>query len=504
MRKIALLLVVVLVACAFAVTVGIISYETTKKTSTLALLKSNDISLPDGLNGGEFGLFFYDENGEMYRTDEDAPFDRQKPLVVLSYALMQGIEDDGEDYVSPWQSSGYNVGALIWNQMSEDDGAAAEEKIWTAGGAFIQRNNKGGYAKERLPYSVAECMTAYYLDFMEQSQFEGGEIRFVGHSVGGQLITAVASYLVTLEQNGLIDRDFLPDRVTLLDCVFSNNLSNKYINWLEKPLNGSIFLAAETIKSLKEKGAAVEYVRSSFIDMYTETGGGAKGGFANLTNQTTFLELRSDWLYYDRNQTMLTSLGEKHLFSRMWYTNALIEPIPLDYSSEKTVQYGVSPNTPTSYTYARAGTKYLMQHNLTEFGGDDRQYSMNSRVPLVAGFAALSNDGCLDSRLKNRIDGVKVELYLTEAAGGRLITSTTTKYGGFYQLPIEPIYIYNTEGKEFFIAIKPLEGYNISGKPESDGYFLMKNGINQNAKSDSFYIYDTEQIKIINIGLTHN
>lgn len=504
MRKLSVFIVIVLTACALAATVGIINYETTKETSTLALLKSCDISLPEELRQEEFGLFFYDENGGKHRADEDTSFDRKNPLVILSYALMQGIEEDeNDDIYSLWQERGYNVGVLIWNQLSEDDGAAIEEKIWSGGGVFIKRTTKGGYAKKKLQYSVAECMTAYYLDFMAASGFEGEEIRFVGHSVGGQLLTAMSSYLLTLEQNGLIGEDFLPDRLTLLDSFFTNNLSGEYISWLEKPLNGSVFLAASTLKSLKEKGVAVEYVRSSFIDMYTETGAGAKGGFEKLTEQTVFLELRSDWLYYGDNEPILTSLAEKHLFSRRWYKNALVFQAPFDYSSEETLQYGVSPNTPTSYTYARAGTKYIMQLNYTEYGGDDRQYSTNSRVPLISGFAVLDEDGCLGSRLKDRVDGVKVGLYLTEESGGRLITSTTTKKGGFYQLPIEPIYIFNTEGKEFYIAITPPEGYNISGKTDCAGYFLMKNGINQNAKSDSFFIYNTEQLKIINIGLTY-
>lgn len=504
MRKLSVFIVIVFTACALAATVGIINYEMTKEKSAPALLKVSDISLPEGLRQEEFGLFFYDENGEKYRSDGDTSFDGNKPLVILSYALMEGIEnDENDDIYSLWQAFGYNVGVLIWNQLSEDDGAAVEEKIWSAGGAFIKRTVKGGHAKKRLQYSVAECMTAYYLDFMAASGFEGGEIRFVGHSVGGQLLIAMSSYLLTLEQNGLIGKDFLPDRVTLLDCFLTNNLSGKYINWLEKPLNGSVFSAIDTVKALKEKGAAVEYVRSSFIDMYTETGGGAKDGFEKVTAQTAFLELRSDWLDYGINESMLSSFGEKHLFSRRWYKNALAEPLPFDYSSEETLQYGISPNTPTSYIYARAGAKYLMQLNFTEFGGDDRQYSTNSKVPLVSGFAVLDGDGCLGSRLKDRIDGVKVELYLTEESGGRLITSSITKNGGFYQLPIEPIYIFNTEGKEFYIAITPPEGYNISGKPDCAGYFLMKNDINQDGKSDSFFIYNTEQLKIINIGLTH-
>ncbi len=502
MRKFSVFIVIVFTACALAATVGIIHYETTKEKSTLTLLKSGDIALPEELRKEEFGLFFYDNNGETHRADEVTSFDNKKPLVILSYALMQGIDnDETENIYRLWQNQGYNVGILIWNQLSEDDGAAVEKKIWSAGGAFMKRTLNGGYAKKKLAYSVAECMTAYYLDFMTTSRFEGGEIRFVGHSVGGQLLVAMSSYLLALEQNAFINADFLPDRVTLLDSFFTNNMSDKYINWLEIPLNGSVFLATHTVNALKDKGAAVEYIRSSFIDMYTETGGGEKGGFEKLISQTTFLELRSDWPVID--QPMLSGLEEKHLFSRRWYNNALAEPIPFDYSSAETLQYGVSPNTPTSYIYARAGTKYLMRLNLTEAVADDIQYSTNSRVPLVSGFAIIDDDGCLDSRLKSRIEGVKVELYITEQGSARLITSTTTKIGGFYQLPIEPIYILNTEGKEFFIAIKPPEGYNISRKTQSEGHFLMKNDINQNGRSDSFFIYNTEQLKIINIGLTH-
>ncbi|MDD4315861.1 MAG: hypothetical protein PHC84_01725 [Clostridia bacterium] len=501
MRKFSLFVLIVMTACAVAVTAVIIHQELNKDTSTLALLRTEDISLPEGLKEDEFGLFFFDGEGNKHRSTADAPFDANKPVVILSYALMQGIEDSGEDIYSAWQCAGYNVGILIWNQLSEDDGAAVEQKIWSSGGRFLERKSRIMYSRHRLEYSVTECMTAYYLDFMTRNGFCGSEIRFVGHSVGGQLVAAVASYLLALEKAAYIGEEYLPDRMTLLDCYLTNNLSDKYISWLEKNIEGTVFCVADAVRELRAKGAAVEYVRSSFIDMFTETGAGAKGGFDLLIAEAAFLELRSDWLNY-QSGSMLSDLAPKHLFSRLWYQNALNEPLPPDYASGMTLQYAVSPITPSIYMCARAGTKYAMYVNMTESGEDDRQFSMNSRVPLVSGCAFFDRDGDgrLDERLKDRIDGVKVELYLIEEGEDTLITSTTTKNGGFYQLPIEPIYIFNTEGKEFYIAIKVMEGYNITVKGGASN--ILTNGIKTNKKSDSFFLYNKEQLKIINIGLT--
>lgn len=484
--------------------------------SALKLLKPEDIYTPTEIIDDNFGLFFYDDDGNRIRTtNKNVPFDVNKPVIIYAHGMSKGFGIDnpeGFNNYKKWQQNGYNVGCFVWSQFADDSPFLSERKVWGSKKEdmrFLYRNNQGKevYETSDLPqYSMAQAFVAYYYDFISKSGFQGSEIRFQGMSLGAQLITASCSYLMALEQNNVIDKSFFPDRVTLFDAFFTNIKSDVYIDWLKREVgpDGSAALALDTVKLLRSKGVAVEYIRSSPVEITTKMGTGSKSSFSDMLKETVYLDYNSDWLGAGGGLTdIMNGMEAKHCIGLKWYNKMISYPLPADFSAKGSGQYGISPNTPTSFAYARMGTAYSMHSNYTLDPSDDVQYSTNVNVPFVAGFAFVdeNKNGNYDERLKSRVDEVKVELYLKEEGGNKLIGVTRSR-NGYYQLPIEPIYITHTDGKEFFVKVRVPEGYVITpSKGDSDKYYMMTNNINENHHSESFFIYSKKELKIINIGI---
>lgn len=501
----------IVASAAVAITIVIQGMGWSDGLERIQLIKPEDVYLPKEIFEEDFGLFLYDAQGNKIRTtQENAPFDINKPVIIFAYDMNYGCEVNSSglsEYYNSWQQKGYNVALFQWNQDISDDLAITQRKIW----ASNPRRKKGGktvYEYADAPnYSLAQIFVAYYYDFMINAGFRGKEIRFGGSSLGAQLITASCDYLLTLEQNDKISKEFLPDRVTLFDAFFTNDASNVYIDWRNKTIgeHGSISLASDTIKLLHSAGIAVEYVRSSCIDEVVIPEEGGTDYFAQIIKDTCFLDYHSGWLEEESISDIMQGTSNKHCLGQKWYNLMLEYPLPNDNSASNFNQYGVSPNVPTSYTLARMGTVYQMYENNTLAPSDDKQYSTNAKVPFVAGIAFddKNANGNYDERLFNRINGIKVELYLIEESSERLIGATHTK-NGYYEIPIEPIYIFNTEGKEFYIKVEMPSGYKPSLLGENEEYYLMTNDIKQDNKSQSFFIYSRNELKIKNIGLIRN
>lgn len=484
---------------AFIATTIALGYKqmTYEKERVVTLITPEDIYLPASINKKEFGLFFYDENTQKI-TSENATFDNNKPVIIFFQA---NKGDNEENYnILEWQRKGYNVGCFLWQQVADDDPYSAEKKIWGRTNLRYIANRQGVIESKDTPkYSMAETFVAYYYDFMSKQDFAGGEIRFQGLSHGAQLLIAVTSYLMELEREKLIDKSFFPDRVTLFEAFFSNNSDDTFVEWLGTTIGngGTMKLAQNTAKKMKETGIAIEYIRSSLAE-WTATSSNDKS-YNDFLNEVCLLDYQSDWL----KDISIATLQEKHQIGQKWYNKMLEYPMPIDTKIAALGQYSISPNVPTSYIFARMGTKYGMRENETFDPSDDIHFSTNTSVPLVAGFAFLdkNENGNNDSRIGSRLDGIQIELYVVEFDYNRLIGKTVTRNGGFYQLPIEPIYVFNTEGREFFIVVNTTA--NITPyMGDSENWYMMTNKINEDKKSNNFFIRKKEEQIIINIGLT--
>ncbi len=497
----------ILLIVVFVVLLGGVSFFAASgyKAGSVELVKVEDIHIPENVDDEKlFGLFFYNSDGTYNRSTEakeNINFDPNKPTVIFFHGVQLDLGyHDNEVMVNAggWVDAGYNAASFFWSQMSDLFPNVCVDSVWSR--EYIPfKYEKDGVAVEEttdmLNYSLAECFVAYYVDFMTQYDYNGSFINLQGLSLGGNMLTAVNSYLLTLEKHGLIGTELLPDRVTYFDTYLSSSYSDIFVPWLNDVIgeNGTTKMSYLVAKELRSRGVAVEYVASSMVSSLSEiNSNGDKDMFKNFTNETVLLN-------FDSSFTGVFNQSVKHTAGKNWYHNIVEEGHFYDYSAENPQDipaFAPSPAMPISYAYARIGTIYGMESNLSEYSyEDDRMFSENVTSAKIAGFAFRdkNNNGINDDRLYNRIDGVTVELY---EQSGTLLYTTQTSNGGFYQFDLSE----DALGKSCYVQIKAPAGFTV-GKYDTGSMLMMGNGINSNLKSNTFTLTDILDLKIINIGL---
>jgi hypothetical protein len=158
----------------------------------------------------------------------------------------------------------------------------------TASGEFVQPGKDGA---PPLPMSVGDLFFTHYITIMEQVQLQNqakpAEIRFVGHSLGGQLVLKTAHWLKVRIHDGVAGHPalgsawewMLPKRVALVDPYFSDStlgeeggrefLPGKQVyvckSWWffdcqwETVHSGTGREGARLMREMKEKGVVFEY-----------------------------------------------------------------------------------------------------------------------------------------------------------------------------------------------------------------------------------------------------
>ncbi len=493
---VAIVLVVILVAGAcFFVFTG-------HKNSAVELVKSSKITIPEEMDDDQlFGLFFYNADGTYTRTTEakeKVNFDPNKPTMIFFHGVQQNkgyYKNELVDSPEGWIEEGYNVASYFWSQLSDFMPTTCVNGVWERRAIPFKYEKDGEIIEkaESINYTIAECFVAYYVDFMAQYDYKGSQIYFQGLSLGGNLLIAVNSYLLTLNKAGLISDRLLPDRVTYHDTYLTSAPSTLFVPWLNKQIgeNGTLKMLYEVSKELISRGVAVEYVASSFVSDLTKLGAGDADLFDEFSKKVTYLNF--DASFAGINQ------GLSHIAGKEWYHKVITEPIYYDYAAQNPEENGIyapSPKAPISYIYARMGSSYDMEINNTRLTfSDDVIKSTNITAPKVAGFAYFdSNDnGINDDRLFNRINGINVELY---DSSDKLVATTTTSNGGYYEFLLEATAI----GKNYYVKIALPSG-KVVGKPDSGSMLCMGNGIKSDLKSNIVAINSTLDLKIINIGL---
>ncbi len=488
------------------VLIGGVSFFAVKgfETVDVELVKVEDIYIPENVDDEKlFGLFFYNADGTFNRSTEPKEkvnFDPNKPTVIFFHGVQIGLGyHDNELMVNPtgWVNAGYNAASYLWSQMSDFMPSICVDSVWSRKYVPFKYEKNGAAVEEKndtLNYSLAECFVAYYVDFMSQFDYKGSSIYLQGLSLGGNMLTAVNSYLLTLEKYGKIGTDLLPDRVTYFDTFLTNSNPELYVPWLNTVIGegGTTKMCYLVAKELRSKGIAVEYIASSMVSSLGEFAVGGNDMFKKFVDETVLLN-------FDSTFTGAINQPAKHVAGKNWYYRIIAEGLFYDYTAENPEAINalaVSPATPISYSYARIGTVYGMQKNPTEMDfEDDRMISENITKAKIAGFAYFdkNDNGINDDRLYNRIDGVTVELY---ESNGTLVSSTKTQNGGYYEFTLEE----NKLGKSYYVQIKEVSGYTV-GKYDTGAMLMMGNGIKTNQKSDTFTVADILELKIINIGL---
>lgn len=475
------------------------------KEGSVELVKVEDIYIPENVDEEKlFGLFFYNADGTFNRTTEakeNINFDPNKPTVIFFHGVQIGLGYHDNELMTNakgWVAEGYNVASYFWSQMSDFFPNVCVKSVWSR--EYIPfKYEKDGVAveenKDMLNYSLAECFVAYYVDFLSQYDYKGSFINLQGLSLGGNMLSAVNSYLLALERNGKIGKELLPDRVTYFDTYMSSSYSDTFVPWLNSVIgeNGTTKMAYLVAKELRSRGIAVEYVASSMVSNLGEfNSSGDKDMFKRFTDETVLLN-------FDCAFTGALNQPAKHIAGKNWYHRIVSVGHFYDYTAENPEgisAYAPSPAMPISYAYARMGAIYGMEKNQTELDfDDDKMLSENITSAKIAGFAFRdkNNNGINDDRLYNRIDGVTVELY---EQSGTLLQSTQTKNGGYYEFSLSDSQL----GKSYYVQIKAKDGFTV-GKYDTGAMLMMGNGINTNLKSNTFTLTDILEIKIINIGL---
>ena len=200
------------------------------------------------------------------------------------------------DLAAAWLTAGYNVGILYWNQFADEGEVKdAEAKIWTIHGPQAMRWRKldGSYEHYDTTDSVTRLLYKSLKNNMEN--FNGSELRIVGHSLGNQIALSVADLLRADIALDKISSNLLPDRIGLLDPFYSNGAKD-YLNgdWAGER---SRWAANRLINA----GVAIEAYRSSAVTSSVFVGDAND----SLMEKTAFTELRP-WYFHS------WEINEKH------------------------------------------------------------------------------------------------------------------------------------------------------------------------------------------------
>jgi pimeloyl-ACP methyl ester carboxylesterase len=492
MKKLIVIVALALVI-AFATTVALLGYKKQCEPEPFVVPKISEMDLHDALKTTSFGLYYYDGDTAKNVIYDDFEIDETKPMVITTHGMKDGngyemsIGFSGMQY---WQDAGYNCFIFRWTQLADDlDPFSIERKEWSGRSSqatkFYYKGENGEKTAETVnipQYSLAEMFVAYYNEFMTKYDMKSPEIRLMGHSMGGQLVMAIASYTKTAIDGGGMNPRYMYNRITMLDPFLSSEPNNVPIDWLDRTTgeNGSAGLVIEICKEYAAMGIPVEYIHSGYADILVN----AKHR-KELEENTIFIRVNSAYIPGD----FFSAIAPKHQVAIDW-TN---ESMPYKYFDDTFNQnYAGAPSTPTIYVMAQHGAVYEMRKNLTEDPVDDVIYSSKLNNGVIGGYAFFdeNDNGLCDDSFLNMRESVKVELY----EGNRLVSTAYTNRGGYYKFSVTADLV----GKNLKIKtdITPAQKAVVTGER-----LLWSNIINSNGESDVFTLSDIKEIKIANIGI---
>jgi len=379
------------------------------------------------------GLFWTGwEDGELLRLKADteegaALIDKKKPTVILIHGVVNGSYPhgdtgfwvdkswaQGDDFLDGydgasvnlcrlWQDLGYNVGYFNYSRFADEGGGGSqvedimavataaypiECKIWGTDGVNGTQYRKpdGSYSeKDALNFSITETFAGEYMRAVKLlPDFEGEEVQFIGHSMGGLLANTSAYLLGELADAGRIDKKFLPGRLTLLDSYLGSsgiatqisrnpgsfvkeNGKGMTVGWTGKefPLNeneerDSLISMYNNLKKLDERGVAIEYYYNSrkAVSIVGVTG---KWLFERMGEFAACAEILPGFLGGDL-------MTKSHEMILTWYlVSRMGAPAVTDEWNEETGEYSpaINASTPSAVVKSLKGVRFL------HFGGTD-------------------------------------------------------------------------------------------------------------------------------------
>lgn len=147
------------------------------------------------------------------------------------------------DQLQGWKDKGWNVGIFYWNQLADETitdnferpiGVMnAQAKIWVTNGPkkmrwrYYKYIGSGKYKiayNKQCTFEGKPCPPVKNIlldEYVQALKNYSGNIRIVGHSLGGQLAIAFINTLTTQVQDRKLPPNLLPTRLSLLDPYFS-------------------------------------------------------------------------------------------------------------------------------------------------------------------------------------------------------------------------------------------------------------------------------------------
>ncbi len=332
--------------------------------------------------------------------------------------------------------------------------------------------------KETMKHSIAEVFVSSYVYLMQTHNFTSNSIQISGHSMGGQLTAAVASYMFYAYENGGLPARYMPSAFYLLDPFLDSydviplNGNRMFVDWSGEAFGerGTAGLAYDAMKKGEELGVPICYVLSGTVHTMVST--------------TLFKTIRNNVIFIDLDPYHL-DIGGKHGYAPDWFYLSN-DAIIMEETSGKT-NYGLTAKTHFSYLLGMTGANLHLTNNEDLDLTNDTIEALNETPAIINGYVFYDDNGngIFDENYGSRAQNKEVEIY----ANGTKIATVTTGKGGYYRFEIPTSYLNAT-----------LE-VRVNGKITKLGTASTDNLINSNGFSAPFTISAPNQAVLINVGL---
>jgi hypothetical protein len=305
-------------------------------------------------------------NGNVTRQPFNLP-----SAIAYSAAREFGLTDNVQ-LIKLWLDAGWNVGLFHYNRFTAEGVAAwnVENKIWSVDSRVGMRFTypDGSYSDTNVSeYCLAEHLAAEYVRAVNllPESFGTTEIRFAGHSMGGELSASGLFLISELVRVNQLPQRALPDRYALLDPLLGislgegDSLSADGITtgWSDVPLiddhTGSTML--ECIRVLAEYGIPIEFYAYK------------KSWLIGMTKPSITKKLKEliTYTYLDPTYEGYTSLysymTDAHGIINDWYLCSIAFKAPLNTTNGRVANiYAASASTPTEYLKTLQGKTFII------------------------------------------------------------------------------------------------------------------------------------------------
>ncbi|MGL4368850.1 MAG: hypothetical protein ACRCUT_04155, partial [Spirochaetota bacterium] len=167
----------------------------------------------------DYGFFFLGSQGEYQKAvagTANAYYDPAKPTVIYFHGWQSGSTDDdfsqdnaffyysskvpSYNAVAKWRTAGWNVCIAYWAQFADESEVKdAQAKLWLGDSdrkdMRYRVREDSAYVQYGKTKSVTDLFYDQYVAFF--SGYTGGNIRFLGHSLGNQAATLLAYKIST-------------------------------------------------------------------------------------------------------------------------------------------------------------------------------------------------------------------------------------------------------------------------------------------------------------------